>query len=65
MGLDNPVHIVFVAAIALIVLGPKRLPEVTRALGRSVREFRDAINGQEHAPAARAPAEEQPPPPES
>jgi sec-independent protein translocase protein TatA len=45
VGFENPVHILFVAAIALIVLGPKRLPELTRAAGRSVREFREALNG--------------------
>jgi sec-independent protein translocase protein TatA len=45
VGFENPVHILFVAAIALIVLGPKRLPELTRAAGRSIREFREALNG--------------------
>lgn len=45
MGIDNPVHIIFLAAVALIVLGPKRLPELTRAAGKSIREFREALNG--------------------
>ncbi|MGH2853462.1 MAG: Sec-independent protein translocase subunit TatA/TatB [Solirubrobacteraceae bacterium] len=45
MGIENPVHILFVAAVALIVLGPKRLPELTRAAGKSIREFREALNG--------------------
>jgi sec-independent protein translocase protein TatA len=45
MGIDNPVHILFLAAVALIVLGPKRLPELTRAAGKSIREFREALNG--------------------
>jgi sec-independent protein translocase protein TatA len=44
MGIENPVHLLFIAAVALIVLGPKRLPEVARALGRGIREFREAIN---------------------
>jgi TatA/E family protein of Tat protein translocase len=43
MGIENPVHLLFIAVIALIVLGPRRLPELTRALGRGVREFREAI----------------------
>jgi len=33
--------------IALIVLGPKRLPEVGRSLGRGLRDFRSAISGQD------------------
>jgi sec-independent protein translocase protein TatA len=47
MGIENPVHLLFIAAVALIVLGPRRLPELTRALGRGIREFREAIAGQE------------------
>ena len=33
MGIDNPVHLIFIAAVALIVLGPKRLPDMARSLG--------------------------------
>ena len=46
MGIENPVHLIFLAAVALVVLGPKRLPEVARALGKSIREFREAISGE-------------------
>jgi sec-independent protein translocase protein TatA len=46
MGIENPVHLLFVAAVALIVLGPKRLPEMAKALGHGIREFREAINNQ-------------------
>ena len=45
MGIENPVHLLFLAAVALVVLGPKRLPELTRAAGKSIREFREALNG--------------------
>jgi Sec-independent protein translocase protein TatA len=31
--------------IALIVLGPKRLPETARAIGKGMREMRDALSG--------------------
>jgi TatA/E family protein of Tat protein translocase len=44
MGIDSPVHLLFLGAVALVVLGPKRLPEVARALGKSMREFREAMN---------------------
>jgi sec-independent protein translocase protein TatA len=45
VGIENPIHILFLAAVALVVLGPKRLPELTRAAGKSIREFREALNG--------------------
>ncbi len=38
-------HLLFIGAVALVVLGPKRLPELARALGKGVREFRDSIEG--------------------
>ena len=31
--------------IALIILGPKRLPEVGKSIGKGMREFKDAISG--------------------
>ena len=37
-------ELLVVLVIALIVLGPKRLPEMARNLGRGVREFRQAIS---------------------
>ena len=43
----QPTHLLFVLVVALIVLGPKRLPEVGRSLGRTMRDFRSAISGQE------------------
>lgn len=43
MGIESPVHLIFIAAVALIVLGPKRLPQLARALGQGIREFRGAI----------------------
>ncbi len=44
MGIDSPLHLLFLGAVALMVLGPKRLPEVARALGKGMREFRESIN---------------------
>jgi TatA/E family protein of Tat protein translocase len=44
MGIENPVHLLFIAAVALIVLGPRRLPELARSLGRGIREFREAMS---------------------
>jgi sec-independent protein translocase protein TatA len=42
----QPTHLLFVLAVALLVLGPKRLPEVGRQLGKGIRDFRAAINGE-------------------
>jgi TatA/E family protein of Tat protein translocase len=38
-------ELLIVLVIALIVLGPKRLPEVGRSIGSGMREFRDSISG--------------------
>jgi sec-independent protein translocase protein TatA len=43
MGIENPVHLLFLGAVALLVLGPKRLPELAKALGNGIREFRESI----------------------
>jgi sec-independent protein translocase protein TatA len=45
MGIENPVHLLFIGAVALVVLGPKRLPELARALGKGIREFRESVAG--------------------
>jgi TatA/E family protein of Tat protein translocase len=46
MGLSNPLHLAFIAAIALIVLGPKRMPDLARSIGNGLRELREAISGE-------------------
>ena len=43
MGIESPVHLLFIAIVALIVLGPKRLPGLARALGQGIREFRSSL----------------------
>jgi sec-independent protein translocase protein TatA len=44
----QPTHLLFILVIALLVLGPKRLPEVGRSLGRGLRDFKLAISGEDH-----------------
>jgi sec-independent protein translocase protein TatA len=44
----GPLELVVVLIIALIVFGPKRLPELGRSLGRGIREFRGSIGGDKH-----------------
>lgn len=41
----GPLEIALVLVIALIVLGPKRLPEAGRSIGRGMREFKESISG--------------------
>ena len=45
MGLLQPWHIVVLLAIALLLFGGKRLPEIGRSLGHGMREFKDGISG--------------------
>ena len=59
----NPVHLAFVAMIALIFLGPKKLPELARSIGSGMREFRESMSidhdhedGAGHLPVAAAAA---------
>ena len=41
----GPLEVVVVLAIVLLIFGPKRLPSAGRALGRSMREFKDSLSG--------------------
>jgi sec-independent protein translocase protein TatA len=41
----GPLELVVVLVIALIVLGPKKLPEVGRSIGSGMREFKDSLSG--------------------
>jgi sec-independent protein translocase protein TatA len=44
-GLLTPTHVAIVLIVALLVLGPKRVPQTAQALGRGLREFKDAVTG--------------------
>jgi sec-independent protein translocase protein TatA len=44
-GLFQPTHLLLVLAIALLVFGPKKLPELGKGLGKGIRGFKDAIRG--------------------
>ena len=41
----GPMELIIVLVIALVVLGPKKLPEVGKSLGKGMREFKDSISG--------------------
>ncbi|HAM40977.1 MAG TPA: twin-arginine translocase TatA/TatE family subunit [Candidatus Omnitrophica bacterium] len=40
-------ELLVILAVALLVVGPKRLPQLAQALGEAVRAFRDALKGDE------------------
>ena len=48
--------LIIILVVALLVFGPKRLPEIGRSLGRGMREFKDSVTGHDEK------AEIQPPP---
>ena len=51
----GPMELVIVLVVALLILGPKRLPQAGRSLGQGMREFKDSLNGM-HADDEEKPA---------
>jgi sec-independent protein translocase protein TatA len=47
----GPLELAVVVIIAVIILGPKRLPEVGRSVGHGIREFKGSISGKTETPA--------------
>ena len=45
MPVPGPLELIIVLVIVLIVFGPRRLPEMGRALGKGIREFKDSLTG--------------------
>jgi sec-independent protein translocase protein TatA len=64
-GLFQPTHLIILLVVALVVLGPKKLPEAGRALGQGLREFKHSVSDggadARELPAASAPAEREVP----
>ena len=46
----SPIQLIIVMIIALVVLGPKRLPEMGRSLGKGIREFKQSVSGDDSPP---------------
>jgi sec-independent protein translocase protein TatA len=56
----SPTHLLLVLAVGLLVLGPKRLPEVGRGLGSAIRDFKGSLAGTDltdERPAIESPSE--------
>jgi sec-independent protein translocase protein TatA len=46
-GLFQPMHLLVIVGIALLVFGPKKLPELGKGIGEGIRGFKAAINDEE------------------
>ena len=44
----GPLELVVVLIIALVIFGPKRLPELGRSMGKGIREFRSSVSGKDN-----------------
>lgn len=44
MDLFSPMHVLLLLAVALLIFGPSRLPEIGSGLGKSIREFKRSMN---------------------
>ncbi len=48
-GLFQPVHLLLIAGVALLIFGPKKLPEFGKGLGESIRGFKKAMSDNENS----------------
>jgi sec-independent protein translocase protein TatA len=46
-GLFQPMHLIIILAIALIIFGPGKLPQIGAGIGKSIREFKKALSTDE------------------
>jgi sec-independent protein translocase protein TatA len=51
-GLFQPMHLLVIFGIALLVFGPKKLPELGKGIGEGIRGFKSAIKAEEEKPAS-------------
>jgi sec-independent protein translocase protein TatA len=57
--------LIVILIVALLVFGPKRLPEIGRSLGKGMREFKDSITGSDDKAELPVRSEDEPRPPSS
>ena len=51
-GLFQPMHLLVIFGLALLVFGPKKLPELGKGLGESIRGFKSAMKTEEDKPTS-------------
>jgi sec-independent protein translocase protein TatA len=49
-GLFQPMHLLVIFGLALLVFGPRKLPELGKGLGESIRGFKSAMRAEEETP---------------
>ena len=49
-GLFQPMHLIVILFIALLVFGPRKLPELGKGLGEGIRSFKDAMRENSEPP---------------
>jgi len=49
MGLLEPMHIILIVFALLLLFGGKKIPELMKGLGRGMKEFKDAQNGESNS----------------
>jgi sec-independent protein translocase protein TatA len=52
-GILQPTHLIVILIVALVFLGPKRLPDAGRALGQGLKEFKSSLSGVHDDPPTR------------
>jgi sec-independent protein translocase protein TatA len=50
-GLFQPMHLLVIFGIALLVFGPRKLPELGKGIGEGIRGFKSAMSADEEKPA--------------
>jgi sec-independent protein translocase protein TatA len=58
-GLFQPMHLIVIFGIALLVFGPKKLPELGKGIGDGIRGFKSALKNGDEEDASR-PSDQQP-----
>lgn len=58
-GFLQPTHLILILIVVLIIFGPGKLPDVGKAIGKSIREFKSATSGEESDKAKAEPEKEE------
>ncbi|MTI80282.1 MAG: twin-arginine translocase TatA/TatE family subunit [Firmicutes bacterium] len=58
-GFLQPTHLILILIVVLIIFGPGKLPDVGKAVGKSIREFKSASKNDEDNKAESTPTEEE------
>jgi sec-independent protein translocase protein TatA len=59
-GWIGPGEIVILLIVALLVFGPKKLPEMGRSIGKGMREFKNSVSGFDDERAELPPSDDEP-----